>query len=133
MLGAGGYYVAKNARKGEDVQIEGIKDDLPMEVAQPVTTQAVQSAGYGTAALGAAAVGGAAAYGSTTSQGSGFTQYPMGGTAVAAQGTQAALDGMEGEAATCIRPHIPQLSDELLLSPGDKVVIQKGTFFFPVD
>lgn len=31
----------------------------------------------------------------------------------------------QGEVATVVRPHIPQLSDELLLSPGDTVVIQK--------
>ncbi|KAI9018332.1 hypothetical protein DFJ74DRAFT_676810 [Hyaloraphidium curvatum] len=30
-----------------------------------------------------------------------------------------------GEVATVVRPHIPQLSDELLLSVGDTVTIQR--------
>jgi len=94
-----------------------------MEVAQPV--QAPYTSGYG-AGAGIAAAGAGAAYGSQTSQGTGFTQYPSAGTVMAGT-TDVGLDADEGEPATCIRPHIPQLSDELLLSPGDKVLIQKST------
>lgn len=98
------------------------------------TQPSISTAGLaaGVAGLGAASVGAATAssypsgvpYGQ---EGIALTPIPGGSPSTpppfGPQGTP--VGNGEGEVATVVRPHIPQLSDELLLSPGDTVVIQK--------